>query len=795
MNKLVLMLLIDAFRADYIRYTTYLKRKQESGITGKFRECFGFVPRAAYFAGLSAEQFGFTNMFCYDPNHSPFTAARFFPAVNDYPKIERVTGVRQAIEQLARTRTTSYVAKYLYSGEIPIQYLPRFDFSEKYAIWDAKYPDQTFFHILNEHQIPWYVCAWPETNLLDDHCDQVIIDKTLQEISLKHKFAFLHLQELDSIGHFYGPSSKEIIQAVQKTDQLIQALVQDLERRFDQVNLLIFGDHGMVNIHSLLDVWERIHQTGLCEGNDFTFFLDSTMARFWFYTKAAQRKVTEALSDVKGGHLLSQEELEYFGIAHCDPRNGELYFLADPGVLIYPNFFQRTEPPIKGMHGYDPNFVDNLGYFLLTNGEGTEFSSCGYVDPPQIFNTLLKLMDLPEKPNYPPSVFSQTEKVNLPAYTCHQHSEANSIVEQQLGTICQEVCQVVGEPEAIVLTGSFGRGEGGMILENDKLLPVNDYDLIVVSATNKQTELNELGEKLAHQLGTDYVDLAWSDGNWGYLPLTMLNYDLKYGSQVIQGRGDVLDRMPHYPAADLPVIEAVTLLLNRTAGLLTGLRGEFFMGRQLSPQEKRYLSNQAIKASIAVGDWFLIYWKSYDVSYQTRKERFSAFGKAHGLSMEMLQRVVNAYHLKIYPSRADDFSIPDLGGVWEDLKMAIIQSCAVLSASTITTLDDAMSAYLEEMYAQKCYQEDNLCCLQNKVLSAVVKPSAAKRLSFRSALYSGLPFLLAAALEEQDRNQNFQTALRLVREGYFLPTDTEWSFNNWENVRSKIIQWWFALIH
>ncbi|MGB9586073.1 MAG: alkaline phosphatase family protein, partial [Anaerolineales bacterium] len=365
MNRLVLMLLIDGFRADYIRYTTYLKDKQSIGITGRLRECFGFVPRAAYFAGLSAEQFGFTNMFIYDPQNSPFSAARYFPAVNCYPKVERITGIRQEIEYLAKTKTTPYAAKYLYSVEIPIHYLAMFDLAEKQAVWDARYPDLTFFHILNNQNIPYYICAWPDTNLLDDHRDQAIVEKTLQEISLDHRFAFIHLQELDGIGHAHGPSSREIIEAVQITDRLIQRLVETLENQFDQVSLLIFGDHGMVNIHHHLDVWETINQTNLRVGNDFAFFLDSTMARFWFQTKAAKQTIIEALSDVKGGHILKKPELEDFGIAHCDPRNGELFFLADPGVLIYPNFFQTTEPPVKGMHGYNPNFVDNLGYFLV----------------------------------------------------------------------------------------------------------------------------------------------------------------------------------------------------------------------------------------------------------------------------------------------------------------------------------------------------------------------------------------------------------------------------------------------
>ena len=75
-SSLTLLLLLDAFRPDYLRHTPYIRSLAHSGATGALRECFGFLPRAAYFGGLNAEQFGFTNMYCFDPENSIFSSAR-----------------------------------------------------------------------------------------------------------------------------------------------------------------------------------------------------------------------------------------------------------------------------------------------------------------------------------------------------------------------------------------------------------------------------------------------------------------------------------------------------------------------------------------------------------------------------------------------------------------------------------------------------------------------------------------------------------------------------------------------
>src|SRR5262245_28223102 len=48
-THLTLLLLVDALRPDYVARAPALKGLAAASATGRLRECFGFVPRAAYF--------------------------------------------------------------------------------------------------------------------------------------------------------------------------------------------------------------------------------------------------------------------------------------------------------------------------------------------------------------------------------------------------------------------------------------------------------------------------------------------------------------------------------------------------------------------------------------------------------------------------------------------------------------------------------------------------------------------------------------------------------------------------
>src|SRR5947209_10038165 len=164
LSRLTLLVLVDALRPDYLARAPYLKSLAASSATGVFRECFGFVPRAAYFGGLDAEEYGFTNMYCFDPEASPFSMARALPSSTEGAAVETQIGIRALLEQSARERMAPFAKSYASSAEIPLRFLPFFDVVEKRAPWDKAVGYRSLFALLDEQHLPWYQCHWQETN-------------------------------------------------------------------------------------------------------------------------------------------------------------------------------------------------------------------------------------------------------------------------------------------------------------------------------------------------------------------------------------------------------------------------------------------------------------------------------------------------------------------------------------------------------------------------------------------------------------------------------------------------------
>jgi predicted AlkP superfamily pyrophosphatase or phosphodiesterase len=60
-------------------------------------------------------------------------------------------------------------------------------------------------------------------------------------------FLTLYFDAVDHAGHYYGPDSPQVDQALRETDQALARLVQGLKQRglFDRINLIVLADHGM----------------------------------------------------------------------------------------------------------------------------------------------------------------------------------------------------------------------------------------------------------------------------------------------------------------------------------------------------------------------------------------------------------------------------------------------------------------------------------------------------------------------------------------------------------------------
>ena len=121
--------------------------------------------------------------------------------------------------------------------------------------------------------------------------------------------------DLDKIAHKYGTKSDEVKNCVKKNDDRLRKMDFDL----------IMSDHGMVDVKETIEV----PFSNKC-------LIDSTLARYWGNVDEIKKKLP-----LKKGKIINWNK-----------KYGDLIFLANPGVLIFPNSRQKKVSD-KAMHGYD----------------------------------------------------------------------------------------------------------------------------------------------------------------------------------------------------------------------------------------------------------------------------------------------------------------------------------------------------------------------------------------------------------------------------------------------------------
>ncbi len=245
---------------------------------------------------------------------------------------------RLAARVLARqARLTGYVELY----RVPPEVFRWLDLPEREDLFAAERIGgcETFLSAARRAGLRVFAAPWqlPEEQRWA-HTEAVIREQ-------RPDLVFAYATELDGALHRQGNDSAASRLALRRIATRIARVDEAMRAGGGEVRTLVVGDHGMADIHRVVD------PRGLLRGlRGVRSFVDSTMLRLW----GDDRTLARARAVVEGeglpGQWLDTGALD----ARQAPTHGAPYgralFLLEEGSLFAPSFVGGA---MRGMHGYD----------------------------------------------------------------------------------------------------------------------------------------------------------------------------------------------------------------------------------------------------------------------------------------------------------------------------------------------------------------------------------------------------------------------------------------------------------
>jgi predicted AlkP superfamily pyrophosphatase or phosphodiesterase len=285
-----------------------------------------------------------------------------------------------------RAKSRFFVERYLFRRKyktlnvMPPKAIPYFESTQLEETYEkgSLGTITTIFDVFRKKGVPY---VWIEPWIRGD---KEVFNKTKKIIrkNRHNRFLYMKFSHLDHLGHKYGPQPSMFEDELGKIDSYVEDIINLAKIYRDTLSIIIVADHGMSQVHSKVNIADELSQLNSQMYNDYLVFIDSTLARFWFFNERAMNEISDMLERLKYGHVISPEEKKSLHIP-ADPQYGELFFVLDEGFINHPSFFnQKSE--VKGMHGYAYSKTPESHPILIMNGIETGDNSINdeiyYVD-------------------------------------------------------------------------------------------------------------------------------------------------------------------------------------------------------------------------------------------------------------------------------------------------------------------------------------------------------------------------------------------------------------------------------
>jgi predicted AlkP superfamily pyrophosphatase or phosphodiesterase len=368
-DKLLLVVLIDALGYGLVREHGAFEFLQAGAdpvesVCGYSSACL-----PSLLTGRPPVEHGHWAMYLRDPEQSVFR--RFRPFIRIFSqRLGRHGFTRRVIQRSVQRRVTGYFNLY----HVPPVLLPQFDLCEKEYLFapGSLPPLETPFDVAARLGVPWQSFAWQ----MDEEARRGALLRALRQGS--SPFLFYYTPLLDAVMHARGTRGESARACLRDLEVFVREALAVAGRSYREVRLLVFGDHGMADVHGAHQILNVLRECDLRVPAECLAFVDSTMARLWYFRPGLRERVEERLSALPYGWVVPDEECARLGVLFPDRRYGETIFLAHSGEVLVPSFMGVSVP--AAMHGYHPEHEDS-DTILLTNFETPAMRSILEIGP------------------------------------------------------------------------------------------------------------------------------------------------------------------------------------------------------------------------------------------------------------------------------------------------------------------------------------------------------------------------------------------------------------------------------
>ncbi len=354
-KRIKIFLFIDALGWDIVSHYDFLAEQLPERRPVKMQFGYSCSAIPTILTGLSPSEHGHLGLFQFAPGRSPFFKLRKLDKILRPKSFWRRGRVRHWLSKLIKRLYgfTGYFQLY----QMPFEKLGLMDYVEKRDIFAAGglAPALNLRDILEDSELKYHISDWRRS-------DEYNINAACKALESGCEFLFVYTAGLDALRHRSGVEAPEIANMLEWYRKRVEILLETAER-CGEVDFTVLSDHGMTPLAGTVDIKKIIESGGLRFGHDYGACYDSTMARFYYLTGAAEERIPELLKPYEyAGRWLTEAEERQYGIYREDRIFGDAIFLLNPGVQLVPSDLSLTA--FNGMHGFAPEDVHSRAAIL-----------------------------------------------------------------------------------------------------------------------------------------------------------------------------------------------------------------------------------------------------------------------------------------------------------------------------------------------------------------------------------------------------------------------------------------------